>query len=696
MLKLKKQPEKGGVSLKPSDSTNKTSQAVKIMAHLKDLDKMIKNGGKKEKKNKALGNKKKRKLASVENQITSLKIISRMAAKVRDREVERQPFMDYSPDIHPHITTKNVDKLLCLETNTLATGKSLVRNNILHERETLQKMRGVCIYIKAKLPGAVEKFKGKNELKSNYKDQKIIEKKNSQTKYVDEDIDKDKNHMDPIVERDRKIEIDITTIHSILGLSGLELLGDIDTSDITRIRHKLIHVKESINSMIPEISSDYVIKGLTKFDPDKIIGLVPMLLSVVKNKYVNPNFWASVAHELWLFLVVFQHDSLKIGDNSTELLLASIKNSSKNMEERLDKIHLFPDYFIAVSYLFSGMIDTKIPGVLRLMVRLNIMYYFECRINSLILFCKSPMELWVDGVKLSALLSNIDSIRTLLTALSESKCIDMQQIVLRIFSSNLVTIILYHLVTSPINLVNEKNNVKLIVCFIEFLNECLLIGHSKELLNSVSNDNFVNKSIINNVFGYGYVFYSELDANNIHLDKKEDLIVRDYKHNQYSYSKVGYYNSNMSNKELNENYNIWDVFSLVCTPKYSESILYPIILFLADIMYFSFIYEISFNFKSLKSLLLSIKMLYKHFRKTTMVSLHYFNIHYTSEHKLLIKSQEVGSDESLSSVLLEDTKTIKKYLKLLFTSQNIDLKKVQEWITDRRIKVGSERNCGTK
>ncbi|KAK6587561.1 hypothetical protein RS030_91540 [Cryptosporidium xiaoi] len=624
MIKLKKQSEKGDVAIKSSDSTNKTSQAVKIMAHLKDLDKMIKNGGKKEKKNKSFTNKKKKKLASVENQITSLKIISRIAGKVRDREVERQPFMDYSPDRHPHITTKNVDKLLYLETSTLAIGRSLARNNILHERETLQKMRGACIYIKAKLPGAVEKFKGKNELKTSYKDQKITEKKDSQTKYTDSGINKDKSNIDSVIERDRKIEIDVTTIHSILGLSGIELLGDIDTSDITRIRHKLIHMKESINSMIPEVSSDYVIKGLIKFDPNKLIGLVPMLLSVVKNKYVNPNFWASVIHELWLFLVVFQHNNLKIGDNSTESIIDSIKSSSKETEERLNKIHLFPDYFVAVSYLFSGMIDTKIPGVLRLLVRLNVMYYLECRINSLLLFCKSSTELWIDSVKLSALLNNIDSIRTLLTALSESNCIDMQQITLRIFTSNLVNIILYHLISSPIGLVNEKNNIKLIVCVIEFLNECLLIGHSKELLNIVSDNNFVDNSIINNVFGYGYMFYSELDANNIHLDKKEDLIVRDYNHNQYSYSTVGYYENSMNNKKLSENYNLWDIFSLVCNPKYSESILYPTILFLADIMYFSFVYEISLNYTSLKSLLISIRMLHKHFKKTTMVSLFLF------------------------------------------------------------------------
>ncbi|POM83892.1 MYND finger family protein [Cryptosporidium meleagridis] len=641
-------------------SGNKQTQAERLIAHFKGLDKRGKQPGKtKDKKNDV----KKRRAPTVENQITSLKIISRAAAKVREMETSRQPFMDYSVDYHPHITNKNVDKLLYLETNTLAVKKSLVRSKILHERETLKKMRGVCIYIKAKLPTAIEKFKNKSKLE--FKNQKSLDKTKGENAENESELLETKCAQDS-GKGERKIEIDITTIHSVLGLSGLELLEDIDTSEVTKIRHRLLHVKESIISKIPEASADFVIKGLIQFDPNRLIGLVPMLLSVVKYKFTNPNFWASVVHELWLFIIVSQHNNLKVGDQSTEKIIKSLNNTNQS-ESNLQRNQIFPDYFIAINYLLSGMVDTKIPGVLRLLVRLNMMYYYECRINTLILFCNNPMELWVDCIKISSLLNNIDSLRTLLTSLSESKDVDIQQLAIRIFSSNLTSIIFFHLINSPISLVHDRNNLKLITCYIEFLNECLLIGHSKELLSYVSTDEFVNKYIVYSTFGQGYKFYSELDADNIYLDKHGENINRSNQDRKENYSVVGY-DRNQTNIHLrynNEKYNIWDIFSIVCDPKYKESILYPIVLFLADAIYFSFVYEVNWEYDSLKNLLISIIQLNKHFKKSLI---------------------EIGNEGSFSQILLEDTKIVKKYLRLLYNGQDIDLKRLQEWITDRRIK----------
>ncbi|KAJ1604791.1 hypothetical protein OJ253_3472 [Cryptosporidium canis] len=646
------------------ESGNKQTQAEKIMAHFKGFDKKGKHGGKG--KQSSSGKKKKR-TPTVENQITSLKIISRAAAKVREMEASRQPFMDYSADYHPHITNKNVDKLLYLETNTLAVKKSLVRSRILHERETLQNMRGVCIYIKAKLPTAIEKFKTKSKSTSELKNQKSL------TRGKDENIDNNGSELlgetryeDNSGKNERNIEIDITTIHSVLGLSGLELLEDIDTTEVTKIRHRLMHVKESIISKIPEAGADFVIKGLIQFDPNRLIGLVPVLLSVVKYKFTNPNFWASVIHELWLFIIVSLHNNLKVGDHTTEKVINSL-DSTGGSEINLQRNQIFPDYFIAINYLISGMVDTKIPGVLRLLVRLNMMYFYECRINTLILFCNSPMELWVDSIKISSLLNNIDSLRTLLTSLSESRNMDIQQLAIRVFSSNLTSIIFFHLINSPINLVHDKSNLKLITCYIEFLNECLLIGHSKELLNYLSKEDFVNKYKVYSTFGQGYKFYSELDSDNIYLDKNGEYIVRNSKEPREEYSIVGY-NKNRINANLeynDERYNIWDMFSIVCNPKYKESILYPTVLFLADSLYFSFVYEVDWDYNSLKSLLLSIIQLNKHFKKALI---------------------EFGTDGSFTEILLEDTKVVKKYLRLLYNEQEIDLKRLQGWITDRRIK----------
>ncbi|XP_665066.1 hypothetical protein [Cryptosporidium hominis TU502] len=346
-----------------------------------------------------------------------------------------------------------------------------------------------------------------------------------------------------------------------------------------------------------------------------------MLLSVVKYKFTNPNFWASVVHELWLFIIVSQHNNLKVGDQSTEKIIKSL-NTSNQSESNLQRNQIFPDYFIAINYLLSGMVDTKIPGVLRLLVRLNMMYYYECRINTLILFCNNPMELWVDYIKISSLLNNIDSLRTLLTSLSESKDVDIQQLAIRVFSSNLTSIIFFHLINSPISLVHDRNNLKLITCYIEFLNECLLIGHSKELLSYVSTDEFVNKYIVYSTFGQGYKFYSELDADNIYLDKSGENINRSNRERKEEYSVVGY-DRNQTNINLrynNEKYNIWDIFSIVCDPKYKESILYPIVLFLADAIYFSFVYEVNWEYDSLKNLLISIIQLNKHFKKALIVS----------------------------------------------------------------------------
>lgn len=598
------------------ESGNKQTQAEKIMAHFKGFDKKGKRGGKGRQNN---SGRKKKRIPTMENQITSLKIISRAAAKVREMEASRQPFMDYSADYHPHITNKNVDKLMYLETNTLAVKKSLVRSKILHERETLQKMRGVCIYIKAKLPTAIEKFKTKNKSSSEFKSQKSLNRgkdENNGPESLNDAKYGDNSGMD-----ERKIEIDVTTIHSVLGLSGLELLEDIDTTEVTKIRHRLLHVKDSIISKIPEASTDFVIKGLIQFDPNRLIGLVPVLLSVVKYKFTNPNFWASVVHELWLFIIVAQHNNLKVGDHSTEKVISSL-NTTGGSENNLQRNQIFPDYFIAINYLLSGMVDTKIPGVLRLFVRLNMMYFYECRINTLILFCNNPMELWVDSIKISALLNNIDSLRTLLTSLSESRNMDIQQLAIRVFSSNLTSIIFFHLINSPINLVHDRNNLKLITCYIEFLNECLLIGHSRELLNYISKENFVDKYIVYSTFGQGYKFYSELDADNIYLDKTGESVIRSRQDLKDDYSTVGRNRSkiSMNLRHENEKYNIWDMFSIVCNPKYKESILYPLVLFLADVLYFSFVYEVDWDYHSLKSLLFSIIQLNKHFKKALIVS----------------------------------------------------------------------------
>lgn len=54
---------------------------------------------------------------------------------------------------------------------------------------------------------------------------------------------------------------------------------------------------------------------------------------------------------------------------------------------------------------------------------------------------------------------------------------------------------------------------------------------------------------------------------------------------------------------------------------------------------------------------------------------------------ILIIIKEIGNEGSFSQILLEDTKIVKKYLRLLYNGQEIDLKRLQEWITDRRIKV---------
>ncbi|KAF7457188.1 MYND finger domain-containing protein [Cryptosporidium felis] len=650
--------EKKDVQGSSVESGIKQTQAKKIIAHFKELDKKMKQGGKKKETNKKVGGKKKKR-NTVENQITSLKIISRAAAKVREMEASRQPFMDYSADYHPHLTNKNVDKLLYLETNTLAVRKSMVRSRILHERETLQKMRGVCIYIKAKLPTAIEKF-NKNVTKDKTQGadkEKYQNLENRESGYFDEP-----KNGNGLGSEERKIEIDVTTIHSVLGLSGLELLEDIDTSEVTKIRHRLMHIKDSIISKVPEAGADYVIKGLVQFDPNRLIGLVPMLLSVVKYKFTNPNFWASVVHELWMFIIISQHNNLRVGDHSTEDVIRSLSSSGKE-KSNLQRNQIFPDYFIAVNYLLSGMVDTKIPGVLRLMVRLNMMYFYECRINTLIMFCNSPMELWVDSIKISSLLNNIDSIRTLLSALSESRSIDIQQLTLRFFSSNLTSIIFYHLINSPIKLIHDRNNTKLITCFVEFLNECLLIGHSSDLLEFVSTNSFVNKSLVHSTFGQGFKFYSELDADNIYLDKNGKSIIRNKQDQKKKYSTVGFY-SRDSDNQSDEKYSIWDAFSIICDPKYKEVILYPIVLFLVDIIYFSFVYEIDWEYSSLKKLLISVIQLNKHFRKTTM---------------------EIGTEGGSFTQILQDTKIAKKYLKLLFNGQEINLKRFQGWITDRRI-----------
>lgn len=612
--KKKKKGEEN--SIDKAESGNKQTQAEKIIAHFKGFEKKGKNIGKAKQNN---GGRKKKRSPTMENQITSLKIISRAAAKVREMEASRQPFMDYSSDYHPHITNKNVDKLMYLETNTLAVKKSLERSKILHERETLQKMRGVCIYIKAKLPTAIEKFRTKSKSSSDLKSQKSLNRGNDGNN-GSESLNEAK-YGDNSGRSERNIEIDVTTIHSVLGLSGLELLEDIDTTEVTKIRHRLMHMKDSIISKIPEASTDFVIKGLIKFDPNRLIGLVPVLLSVVKYKFTNPNFWASVVHELWLFIIVAQHNNLKVGDHSTEKIISSL-NSTGGSENNLQRNQIFPDYFIAINYLLSGMVDTKIPGVLRLLVRLNMMYFFECRINTLILFCNNPMELWVDSIKISALLNNIDSLRTLLTSLSESRNMDIQQLAIRVFSSNLTSIIFFHLMNSPINLVHDRNNLKLITCYIEFLNECLLIGHSRELLNYISKENFVDKYVVYSTFGQGYKFYSELDADNIYLDKTGENIIRSSQDQKDDYSVVGR-NANKMRTRLchnNERYNVWDMFSIVCNPKYKESILYPVVLFLADVLYFSFVYEVDWDYNSLKSLLYSIIQLNKHFKKALIVS----------------------------------------------------------------------------
>ncbi|EEA05065.1 MYND finger domain-containing protein [Cryptosporidium muris RN66] len=615
----------------------------------------------------------KRKKRTIDSEVASLRVISRTASRVKLAESLRQPFLDYSPEKHPHITEANIDQLMFLASDKLAVKNSEMKKLIFSERVMLQKMRGVCVYVKAKVPTIVSKYK-LNETED--KDGDFGAKQLNLEKFAAQNLN---CHLNVLENEARDIELDITNIHSILNLSGLEFINENDVSELIKIRRKLLHMKEELMSQIPNILPEFVVKGLLNLDPNKLIGMVSLLLSAIKEKYSDPSFWATIIHELWLFLILFQHSYLRTADLTTELSLPSLSDPTQNINGNIQKSQSFPDSFTAINYLLCGLVDTKIPGAIRLLVRLNAMYYFESRINAIILFCESSTMLWIDYMKVEALYSNMEALRICITVLSETQDVDIQQITMRIFFSKLTSVIFYHILTSPLFLIHDRHSSKLIIGYIEFLNECLLIGHSKDLLLKLSAEPFMIPSIADSVFGEGYKFFKYLDYNNCYNEKclKSNL------DNSLSTSVSSLtLNNKIEHNHIKETsdkgLNIWQAFAILCSPKYKEPILHSSLLMLIEIIYFAFVYEIPWNEKDLKTLIKSVSILHSHLKKTTM---------------------ETEVESSLIPFLLEDARMIRKYLTQLYRGLDIDLIKLQEWITDRRIKesaLESADECSIK
>eukprot|EP00921_Rhytidocystis_pertsovi_P015530 GHVQ01024683.1.p1 GENE.GHVQ01024683.1~~GHVQ01024683.1.p1 ORF type:complete len:512 (-),score=22.32 GHVQ01024683.1:133-1668(-) len=195
-----------------------------------------------------------------------------------------------------------------------------------------------------------------------------------------------------------------------------------------------LHLQEPYDSIVPNVRILSLIYGRPCVK--ELMKKLPNPQSLLSQKGHDHFYWIHLCHRVWMTLVL---ERFNVFDGHHHAWNANYKEPLGAM----DHFYLaknVPRMARTAQYMFTGMLECRVPGVLRLLSRLNTIHFFEERINWTVSHCGGSMSKVVSNVNACrSLIYNMHGILLLWPYLIEWPHVDLQDMCPRIWSSPFTT-----------------------------------------------------------------------------------------------------------------------------------------------------------------------------------------------------------------------------------------------------------------